>query len=214
MKLHHLLLCLLVIFASAAPARGQTDPTAGFEAERQRINAERTALQAGFVAEDAACYRKFAVNSCLGQINERRRGAMADLRRQEILINDQERKIRGEEQLRKTEEKASEQRQQNAANRRDQALADERSRLERDGEKRDARAARQSREQQNMDARSSRIKKNEEKASERTSRSAAEIAATREFEERQAKAQQRRAEHEMEQRQRVKPPAKSLPISQ
>jgi flagellar biosynthesis GTPase FlhF len=93
MKLYYLPSCLFILLAiAAAPLRAQTDPGAGFEIERQRINAERSKLQGGFLAEDIACYKKFAVNSCLEKVNERRREAMADLRRQEILINDQERR--------------------------------------------------------------------------------------------------------------------------
>ena len=42
---------------------------------------------------------------------------MADLRRQEILLNDEERKIKGAEQIRITEEKASPEKQQEAIDR-------------------------------------------------------------------------------------------------
>ena len=39
----------------------------------------------------AVHYQRFAVNSCLDNVNERRREAMANLRRQEIVLNEQER---------------------------------------------------------------------------------------------------------------------------
>jgi colicin import membrane protein len=46
------------------------------DAERARINEDRARLEAGFLAEDAECYKKFAVNSCLGKVNDRRREVM------------------------------------------------------------------------------------------------------------------------------------------
>ena len=52
----------------------------GPEAERARINADRTRLEAGFAAEDTACYRKFLVNECLDEVKIKRREALADLR--------------------------------------------------------------------------------------------------------------------------------------
>ena len=43
--------------------------------QRTAISAERSRMEAGFLSEDAACYKKFAVNSCLGNVNSRRREA-------------------------------------------------------------------------------------------------------------------------------------------
>jgi colicin import membrane protein len=186
----------------------------GSDAERQRIVAERNRLQADLIAEDAACYKKFFVNSCLGEVDERRRAALSQLRRREVAINDQERKIRGEEQIRKTEEKASAQSRQDTASRQDAALADEKARLAREREKQNARAARPAREQANEAARAGRMQKSQEKSADRSARTAAEVRATQEFGDRQKKAQDRRAEHEAEQRKQSKPAAKPLPTPQ
>src|SRR5450756_1568952 len=76
--------------------------------ERAKISAERARLEAVFLAEDGACYKKFFVNSCLGEVNGRRREAMADLRRQEILLNDEERRSKGVEQISYTHLRAHE----------------------------------------------------------------------------------------------------------
>ena len=97
-----LLFSTLGAFLGAQPAVGDTPPDVN--AERARISAARATLEAGFLAEDAACYKKFAVNRCLDRVNTRRREAIADLRRQEILINEEERRLRGGAQLRKLEE--------------------------------------------------------------------------------------------------------------
>lgn len=77
------------------------------EAERARIEKTRQQLLASFAVEDEVCHQKFAVNSCLNEINTKRREASADLRRQEISLNDDERRKRGAEQVRRVEEKLS-----------------------------------------------------------------------------------------------------------
>lgn len=191
--------------APAAPPRT-------IDAERARISAERARLEAGFLAEDAACYKRFAVNSCLEEVNTRRREAMADLRRQEISLNDEERKIRGAEQLRKTEEKSSPEKQQEAADRRAKALEDHQSRLDREKKKRDERATAQSNEKANSEASAGRLKGNQDKAQARTDKQAAAAKEAKKFNDRQKEAQERRAQHEADQLKRVKPPAKSLPL--
>ena len=83
--------------------------------ERSKIAAERARLEAGFQAEEAACKSRFAVNACLQEIRPRRNAAMADLRRQDLLINEAERKARGADQIQKTEDKSSLERQQQRA---------------------------------------------------------------------------------------------------
>ena len=83
--------------------------------ERSKIAAERARLEAGFQAEEAACKSRFAVNACLQEIRPRRNAAMADLRRQDLLINEAERKARGADQSQKTEDKSSLERQQQRA---------------------------------------------------------------------------------------------------
>lgn len=124
-------------------AGAQTDAMSGqpgnLDAQRAAITAERSRLQAGFLTEEAACYKKFAVNNCLGKVNTRRREATADFRRQEILLNDEERRIKGEEQIRKIDEKSSPEKKQQAADRRAKALEDYQQRLERERDRQQAR---------------------------------------------------------------------------
>ena len=95
----------LQCFCAAAQVSAAVPASA--DAERTRITSERTRLEAGFLTEDAACYQRFFVNSCLDEVNTRRRETLAALRTQEIVLNEQERKVRGAEQIRRIEEKAS-----------------------------------------------------------------------------------------------------------
>jgi colicin import membrane protein len=74
------------------------------QAEHQRITAERAQIAQRFAQEEAACYQKFAVNDCLDGSRTRRRTALADLRRQEILLNDAERKRKGAQQMQRMEQ--------------------------------------------------------------------------------------------------------------
>jgi hypothetical protein len=83
--------------------------------ERSKVAAERARLEAGFQAEEAACKSRFAVNACLQEIRTRRNAAMADLRRQDLLINEADRKARAADQIQKTEDKSSLERQQQRA---------------------------------------------------------------------------------------------------
>ena len=156
--------CLLTLCAVAV-AQTVTQPAqpGAVDSERQRISAERGKLEAEFSAEHATCYKKFAVNNCLGDVNEKRREAMAHLRRKEILLNDQERKQKAAEQLRKIEEKSSVQKQQEDADHRAEALSRYQSRLAKEKQKEAARVSLQSREQANTEARTSRLLGNQQK---------------------------------------------------
>lgn len=205
--------CLLTLCAVAV-AQTVTQPAqpGAVDSERQRISAERGKLEAEFSAEHASCYKKFAVNNCLGDVNEKRREAMAHLRRQEILLNDQERKQKAAEQLRKIEEKSSVQKQQEDADHRAEALSGYQSRLAKEKQKEAARVSLQSREQANTEARTSRLLGNQQKAQTRAARTAAEAEETRKLDERQKDSQNRRAQHESEKLKRVNPPARSLPL--
>ncbi|MEO6018298.1 MAG: hypothetical protein ABIP46_13670, partial [Polaromonas sp.] len=117
--------------ASAAPAASAS----AMDNERARISSERSRLEAGFTAEDSACYKKFLVNKCLDEIKPRRREALADLKRQEVSLDAQDRKARGAEQISKTEDKASPEKQQEAAARRADSLKDFQARMDREKQK-------------------------------------------------------------------------------
>ena len=207
----------LGVLASAQPAvipATPAEPPRSIDAERARINTDRTRLEAGFLAEDAECYKKFAVNSCLGKVNERRREVMADLRRQELLLNDEERRIRGADQIRKTEEKQSPEKLQEAADQRAKAVKDYESRLEREKKKVEDRAATKAGEQGKSEASATKLKGSQEKSQARSDKQAAAAEEAKKFSDKQKQAEERRAQHEKERLKETKPPAKSLPLPQ
>ena len=74
--------------------------------ERERIRQTRLTEQAQFTAREARCYARFAVNDCLAEVRSRRREVLGDLRRQEISLNNAQRKRRAAEQLLRADEKA------------------------------------------------------------------------------------------------------------
>ncbi|SFU28750.1 hypothetical protein SAMN05216350_101105 [Polaromonas sp. YR568] len=200
--------CVVALAQPAAPA--ETPSTR--DVERARIGADRARLEAGFQAEDAECYKKFAVNSCLGKVNERRREAMGDLRRQELLLNDEERRIRGADQIRKTEEKQSPEKLQEAADQRAKAVKDYESRLEREKKKAEDRAATKAGEQGNSEAAAARLKGGQDKSQARSEKQATAAEEAKKLSERQKEAQERKAQHEADRLKQTKPPAKSLPL--
>jgi colicin import membrane protein len=100
-------------------------------AERERISQERQRANADYAAANAYCYQRFQVNACLSQARTKHNAQISDLKRQEISLNDVQRKRRGAEQLRKVEEKTSPQRQEDVAQQRGKALANDAKRQER-----------------------------------------------------------------------------------
>ena len=98
---------LLLSLACCIPALA-ADPAQDVAAERARIAAERSRVEAAFQVEQKACYQKFAVTGCIEEAQGRRRDALADLRRQEIALNDAERKARSADRMRELQQKQAE----------------------------------------------------------------------------------------------------------
>lgn len=215
-KIIFLLLCLTSGFVANAQTLNTGNlPVAAVQmtpdAERIRINAERTKLEAGFNQENAACYKKFLVNNCLNAVKLRRGDALADLHRQEITLNALDRKAKGAEQVKKTEEKSSPEMQQQDAEKRAAAIKDFQTRMDREKQKNTDRADAQSNEQSNREALAKRIKDNQDKAVVRNSKQAAISEEVRKFNERQENARERRAQHDRDQLNRTNP-ANSLAV--
>jgi colicin import membrane protein len=206
------LLVFLSGLAGAQPTVVTGRQSESIDSQRAQINAERSKLEAAYLTEDAACYKKFAVNNCLAQVNVRRREAMADLRRQEILLNDEERKIKGEDQIRKTEEKRSSEKQQEEADRRAKSVEDDQARLKREKDKQQARTTTRSNEKAAREANANRLLDHQKKIQARADKQAAAAEEAKKFNQRQVEARQRRAQHDADQLKRVKPPAKPLPL--
>ena len=216
------IICLFLILNYGFVASAQTADERYFapaaqpmtpDAERLRINAQRTRLETGFSLESAACYQKFLVSHCLDDIKLRRRETLADLRRQEIALNALDRKAKGAEQVKKTEEKSSPEKQQQDAEKRATALKDVQTRMDRDKQKNADRAEARSSEQTNKEALAKRIKGNQDKAVVRDSKQAAAAEEVKKFNERQEKAKERRVQHDRDQLNQTNP-AQPLPVPQ
>ncbi len=136
---------VLAALSAGAPAVAQGTAASvpsnpGIEAEgddlaggRARIKAERDRIGALKAREQRDCQDRFAVNDCMNAVERRWRAPLADLRRQELAIQDVERRRRSAEQVRDAEARAA-QAQAEAAQRRERAVQDR--------ESREARAAR------------------------------------------------------------------------
>jgi colicin import membrane protein len=202
-------LCLLLVGLGDTQAQADGQQI-GLDEHRASLSQERSRLEAGFSAEDAACHQRFSVNSCLEKVDVKRRAALAQLRSQEILLNDEERKNRAEAQRRKTEEKSSAESLQQAARQRAVAVEDYRLRLERDKNRQQERAASPSSQQSARDAHSQKLMAHQKKAQARAARQAESASEARKSDARKKQAQARRARHEADQLSR--PPAKSRPL--
>ena len=102
---------LLSLASVSASLWAQDDATRNLqlrEAEqREWIARTRSAYDAQFKQQEIACYQRFAVNDCLLDSRRTQREVMADLRRQEMLLNDVQRKRLAAQQLLRTDEKLS-----------------------------------------------------------------------------------------------------------
>ncbi len=204
------------LHAQPAPPTGQS-PVAGAsqpppEAERARISAERRQLEVELSAAESACYKDFFVNDCLEKVKSRRYEVMGALRRQEVILNAQDRRAKGAEQIRKTEEKSSPEKVQQDLEKRSNAVMEFQSRTERDKQKTADRAAAQASEQANREAAAQRLKNNQEKAAERALKQIEATEAVKKSNERQQQARERQARYERDKLERTKPLSKPLPV--
>lgn len=183
------------------------------DAERLRISTERSTLEAGFTREDTACYKKFLVNNCLDEVKARRRAALADLRRQEITINDQERKARGAQQIQKTEDKASPEKQKEAFDKRAQAVKDFEDRMARDKQKNADRKKLQANEKANRESSAARAKGAQDQQASRTAKEAGAAEELKKYNEKLEKAKQREARIAKDKASRTREPVAPLPVA-
>ena len=206
--------CLMAV--KAQPVETSSQPAVASaatpERERDRIAGERARLETAYAAENAQCYRQFMVNNCLDEVKVRRREVMADLRRQEISLNEQDRRAKAAEQLQKTEEKVSPASQQAEADRRAAAVRDFESRLDREKQGKLDRQGKQSGEKAKVDASTRRITDAQNKAAARAGRQAAAAEEARKFNARQAKAKERQDRNERDTLSRSKPGASALSV--
>jgi len=87
----------LIVLVAMASAAAQSLATTNAATERERIARERADVQAAFVKQEAACQDRFVVTPCLDAARKAERDALARLRRQEVLLDEQARKQRAAE---------------------------------------------------------------------------------------------------------------------
>lgn len=196
----HLLPALVLAVLAVVPAMAQD-----FDAERKRIRQERAVVTERYQAQEQACYRRFAVTDCIQDAGRQRNEALADLRRQEVVINDTERKRRAAERLRVHD-----------ADRAERARADDPARRARAAEERQERAAaaaaRARSADEATDAAARQARPRTSRAFEAPRPDAAEAARNRErFEARRKAAETHKADVLERAAARGKPPAPDLP---
>lgn len=100
----------LVVFSLA----GTSAQTSHEGLTHQQIQEARNAEEARFSDQERACYERFVVNDCLKQVRVKRRLTMEDLRRQEVFLNDLERRKKAADQLELIQDKSSPQKLEEA----------------------------------------------------------------------------------------------------
>ncbi len=206
---------ILSLTLSGLPLAGAAQDAGTAAGEVARIKADRNQVEAIFRAEEKACFGKFAVNDCLNAARARRRQALADLRRQEVLLNDAERRRRAAERLREMEERSSAENQRKEAEQRAAAAASQQRRETQAAEKRAQSAERAAPE--GAPARAARAPraartKEAKPGGQRANKAAQTRRNLEQHEERLLQAAQRREKLEQRLAARKKPPARPLPV--
>ncbi|MBC7376388.1 MAG: hypothetical protein H7346_03005 [Burkholderiaceae bacterium] len=181
------------------------------QVERARIASERAAVDARFLVEEKACYKKFSVNDCLNEARGRQRESLADLRRQDLSLNDAERKRRAADEMRKLEEKASPQKQDEAAERRARSLNDQRVRNDKAARKDDTAAENEANAKSRVKAQLDKQKEVADKAAARASKAALAPQEAAKHDQRVKDAEEHRASVEKRRKERTKPLGNPLP---
>lgn len=198
---------LALIAFVACTAHAQDD--ASVAAERARLKDAREKVEAQYVADEKACYGKFAVNDCLSKARAKRRAALGDLRRQEIALNDAERKRKAAERQRSIDERNAQQREREGANA--AASQSQQDRAMHANERAASRAAQAASAPQRAAEREKQVREKEAqlKASARQ-RELDAAKAAKEHEKRVVDAQEHAEALKRRQAERTKPPASSL----
>ncbi|MFT4268016.1 MAG: hypothetical protein QM586_12480 [Xenophilus sp.] len=215
MKLPRAVLLFLPFLLGAALAAAQAPGDAGagqdFQAERERIGAERRAIEERFQQQQAACYQRFAVNDCLAGARSTRRAANDDLKRQEAVINDIERKRRSAEQLRQIDERQANPRPQDRPEEQEKARQAQQAREQQAASRASSRASMAADEEKKRQAFADKQHRFSESRARAARKRAQEPTERRQFEAKQRSVQERRAALERKNAQRTKPPAAPLP---
>ena len=210
MKFFLFLLCCCLSLG-AAMAQSPDQEKAKNSLERSKIAAERARLEAGFLAEETVCKSRFAVNACLQEIRSRRNEAMADLRRQDLLINESDRKARAADQIQKTEEKSNLERQQQRAEQEKKAQQETERRSDSNNQRGQSQAKSAADASANVVAAQTRQKNSQSKAGEAKTRDEQAAANVQNAKVRAEKAAQKQAERDKRLKDKTNSTRKPLP---
>ena len=205
---------LVATAAASLPLCAQSVATAGntdMAAERSRLTAERADVDKKFEEERIACFKRFAVESCLEDSRRGKRSALDNIKRQEAIINDAERKRRGAAALDRLDEKSAPQRAQEAADQRDKALKSQADREQRSSDHTAGRAAAAAAEAAKREQFENKQKDHAEHLAKTVKSRAQAPVEQQQFDDKAKKAQAHRAEIEKRNAERTKPRSASLP---
>lgn len=206
------LLCLLLSCFGAVHAIGLDEDARNARAEHSTLAIEQLRLDTDFSKEEIECYKKFAVNSCLDTVSSRRRKALILLKNEESFRNDAERKARGAQQIRKTEEKSLPENSQKSIDQQTKSTGEYRGLAERQKETSSRLRTAAENEASAGDAFKKKHLANQEKIQARTEKTMDASEKAKKFKERQDDSLERRLRHEAEKTKQNKSPSKSLPL--
>ena len=209
-------LCCMLL-ATTVQAADTPEPSTFLEpqqvdAQRLVISTKRQQLQTGFEAENAACYQRFAVNNCLRDVKARQTTALADLQRQDMFLNDQDRKRRGAEELSRIEAKQTAAGQQELVERRAKVFAEHQTRTQAINQRQQLKIPEANAAAATAQATLNRLKSAEGKADAKQQKQVGAQHEEAKFRERQKQAEKRHVEHAQQQALKGPSTATSLPV--
>jgi colicin import membrane protein len=124
----YLTIILIANFSIPTLANAQNSPQKKDERaeeglERQRIKLERQQLVKNLEAQRQACYQKLAVTPCLNEARDQHNEKIRDLKRQEVALNDVQRKRAAADRVKALEQRNSPEAQLKRAQDRGKAMA-------------------------------------------------------------------------------------------
>ncbi|HEY0201435.1 MAG TPA: hypothetical protein VGC24_07060 [Burkholderiaceae bacterium] len=198
-----------VSWAQPKPVDGAVLPSTHVdrEAQRQRIAVQRQRIEAEQAQAQDECLGRFAVTSCQTDVRARYREPLADLRRQELLLSDDERREKGAARRATLDQQTREHLEAESKPLPGPGEATTRPDPASQASQRAKDAADRASQQNN------RRQEQRQSAAERNEKAAAATSQQQRYMERQRQAQEHREQNAKEQQQRAgKPAAKPLPV--
>lgn len=205
-------LFLLLSCLTAVHAIGLDEKIDSVKAKSLLIATEQRTLESDFIREEADCYKRFAVNSCLDKVGARKRTALAKLKEEQNLLNDLERKERGAQQIGRTDAKSSPDKLQADIDREIKSSAEYQRRVAQEKERELQRSSFAPDKKIEANASEKKRLDQQKKLQTRNGLDASPSEKAKQFEERQNASSQRRIQHEAEQEKRNKSLSKPLPL--